>query len=99
MRISDWSSRRVLFRSVEGYGGPDFILGAGGNDSLYGGSQELHQQQAETMLGHAQQMHETVFDGGEGAQSAAELNHYRSEERRVGQEGDRTCRARGSPEN
>src|SRR3546814_18262379 len=35
---------------VEGYGGPDFILGAGGNDSLYGGSQELHQQQAEKML-------------------------------------------------
>src|SRR3546814_19472395 len=28
------------------------------------------------MIGHAQQMHETVFGGGEGAQSAAELNHY-----------------------
>src|SRR3546814_4686651 len=38
---------------VEGNGGPDFILGAGGNDSLYGGSQELHQQQAEKKIGRA----------------------------------------------
>src|SRR3546814_3666676 len=61
---------------VEGYGGPDFILGAGGNDSLYGGSQELHQQQAEKMLGHSEQMYDFVFGSGDGAEGAAELNHY-----------------------
>ncbi|HMA15410.1 MAG TPA: hypothetical protein VKP12_11525, partial [Kiloniellaceae bacterium] len=57
---------------VEGKGGPDFILGAGGDDSLYGGSQELYEQQQEKVL---EQFVDLMFKGEIFKDGAAGLNH------------------------
>ncbi|HIC82310.1 MAG TPA: hypothetical protein EYP07_15305, partial [Kiloniellaceae bacterium] len=70
---------------LEGRGGPDFLLGAEGDDSLYGGSQELVEEQAEKVLNQFEQLMEAgvpVFGGGDGAEGEhcdtgeeVDLNH------------------------
>ncbi len=64
--------------TVEGFGGPDFIQGAAGDDGLYGGSQDLVEQQAQKIAGQLE-----LLEGagvpvlGEGTQDGldAELVH------------------------
>jgi hypothetical protein len=57
---------------LEGYGGPDFLLGQGGSDSLYGGSEEMYLAQSEKVL---DQFFALVFDGEIFNEGAAGLEH------------------------
>ncbi|WP_420346332.1 hypothetical protein [Pelagibius sp.] len=64
--------------TVEGFGGPDFIQGAAGDDGLYGGSQDLVEQQAQKIADQFEQLEGAgVPVLGEGTQDGhdAELVH------------------------
>ena len=64
--------------TVEGFGGPDFIQGAAGDDGLYGGSQDLVEQQAQKIADQLEQLEGAgVPVLGEGTQDGydAELVH------------------------
>src|SRR3546814_3537916 len=75
MRISDWSSDRVLFRSL--LGSPWAAPCRSPHASLKGNPQQL--------LRLHRELHRQL------------LEHFRSEERRVGKECVSTCRSRWSP--
>src|SRR3546814_11358269 len=93
MRISDWSSERVLFRSLrEVYG----------DDTYDGDIKDLDDDSVVELAGNLRRgvpIASPVFDGATEAEidRHLEMAGLRSEERRAGKECVSTCRSRWSP--
>src|SRR3546814_11311270 len=108
MRISDWSFRRVLFRSLDP---ADPAKAIGRNRHHYERADDMADRQgdAEAQLERRRQDHRLDREEDEGAGGVdcrgdrraeiaeARSARQRSEERRVGKEWVSTCRSRWSP--